>query len=224
MAIIDWPLRLGYAEFVEMPHRMRGPHIHRSVYDGTPHISYGGGTRRRGHITTQVSSATGAVQPAITALVHSLTDANNQLRLTRPDDPTGDKLLVQVLRIDPPERDDRGIWRGWRLEFIEYGTTALRSYTGDIVGTGDTDRYAVVTEGRTRVTIRLTGMVTGDEGDIGFEFRRTSDDVRLLGRNTASGADLSGTVTVIAGTYYILVGVDTDVDTDTPYTLTVLKE
>ena len=128
MAIIDWPSAFGYAEFEEQPYRSRGPYVHRSVYTGAVHVSYGGGRRRHGSVTTPVSTATGVVQPEITALIAQVSDPANQLRLPRPlvrgRGISFDPMVVHVTRIRPPERDERGVWRGWQLEFIEIGAAA----------------------------------------------------------------------------------------------------
>ncbi len=123
MAVIDWPAAFGYAEFSEQPHRSRGPYVHRSAFTGAVHVSYGGGRRRRGYVVTPASPANGEVQPAITALVQDLSDPANQLRLRRPGlaGLPAETMTVHVTRIQPPERDERGVWRGWRLEFAEIG-------------------------------------------------------------------------------------------------------
>lgn len=118
MAVVAWPAAFGYAEFSEAPRRSRGPYVHRGVYDGTIHVSYGGGRRRRGHVITPVSR-TGAVQTAITALVQDVSDPANQMRIARPGVAAGTDIVVQVTGIRPPARDERGAWRGWRLDFVE---------------------------------------------------------------------------------------------------------
>ena len=127
MAVIRWPAEFGYEEYSEKPERSRGPYVHRSAFTGAVHVSYGGGRRRRGYVVTPVEKRSGAVQPAITALVQQLSDPANQLRLKPPRPiadgvPAADDLIVHVTRIQPPERDDRGVWRGWRLEFVTVGT------------------------------------------------------------------------------------------------------
>ena len=236
MAVIDWPAAFGYAEFSEQPHRSRGPYVHRSVFTGAVHVSYGGGSRRRGYVVTPVSTATGAVQPAITALVQQLSDPANQLRLHRPGAAAaGPQMTANVTRIQPPERDERGVWRGWRLEFVEIGTAAdplpglleesmsdlpIRE-TGDIAGASDTDRYEWELKMATNVLVTLTGLADGSAGDIGFRVFNEDGETTAIHNLTSSGVGRSDSATLPAGNYYVVVGTNTDDDTDTPYDLHV---
>ena len=132
MAVRDWPLlpgstteRYGFAEYSEQPMRARGPHVHRSVYTGAVHVSYGGGRRRRGYVTTPVSNR-GDVSPEFVHLIAQLSDPADQLRLPRPPGvgEAGASIVVQPTRIHPPQRDERGVWRGWRIEFVETGAAS----------------------------------------------------------------------------------------------------
>lgn len=148
MADIDWPEAFGYAAFSEQAIRSRGPHVHRSVYTGRPHVSYGGGRRRQGYVVTPVST-TGMVQEEITALVQAISDPSNRLRLPLPttDTDVATWLTVHVTRIQPPERNERGTWRGWRLDWVE------------AVGSGSTATLPAPTGRITRLTLTGTNAV-----------------------------------------------------------------
>ena len=148
MAVFAWPMDHGYADFSAMQRRSRGPIVHRSVFTGASQVSYGGGKRWQGSVTTPVSVRTGAVPMVFESLVASLADVSNQLRLILPDDAGGTQITVAVLSMDPPERDERGVWRGWRLNFLETLVTAGSVVSGlpldvrgDLKGAGDVDRY-----------------------------------------------------------------------------------
>ena len=123
MAVIDYPMDLGYGSLVLGSERPRGPHIHRGVYTGKIHASYGGRARYFGTLVTPVSSHDGRSQEAISRMMQALFDSRNQLSLTRPNvGAAGLQILVQPLHITPPARNDRGVWSGWTIEFVEVDT------------------------------------------------------------------------------------------------------
>lgn len=172
MAVRDWPLlpgstteRYGFAEYSEQPMRARGPHVHRSVYTGAVHVSYGGGRRRRGYVTTPVSNR-GDVSPEFVILIAQLSDPADQLRLPRPPGvgETGANIVVQPTRLHPPQRDERGVWRGWRIEFVETGASTT---------VGPPTRMAVASATLTFVVAPYMGTATVtayDDGTIGWSY------------------------------------------------------
>ena len=120
MAIIDYPSGLGYGSLTLSEQIPRGPHVHRSVYTGTLHTSYGGHPRYVGVLVTPISAHDGSEHLGIVEMVESISDSRNQLRILRPTtDGTEHSIVVQPLRITPPQRDDRGVWSGWTIEFVE---------------------------------------------------------------------------------------------------------
>lgn len=135
MALINWPDGVGYAEFSEKPERARGPHVHRSAYTGAVHVSYGGGRRRRGVVVTPVQTRDGSIQPDISLMIQQISDPANQLRLERPQAVTSGTvtpsyLTAQVTRLVPPRRNERGVWQGWRIEWVA-GAAAATSGGAD---------------------------------------------------------------------------------------------
>ena len=236
MAVIDWPATFGYAEFSEQPRRSRGPYVQRSAFTGKPHVSYGGGRRRHGRVVTPVSR-TGQVQTEITSLVQQLSDPANQLRFEMPRvSGAAQHLTVHVTNIRPPELDERGTWRGWVLEFVETGSVVdplpglLEELNaglpidvrGDIVGNSDTDRYDWSITMSTLVLAMLTELASGRAGDIGFAVYEPDGNITSLFAHTRNGSALFASSQLEAGNYYIVVGTDTDADTNTPYRLRVV--
>lgn len=243
MAVIDWPSEFGYAEISEMPERSRGPHVHRSVFTGKPHVSYGGGRRRRGYVVTPIAN-TGQTQALITSLVQKLSDPVNQLRLERPwVSGAPERMTVHITRIQPPERDDRGIWRGWRLEFISIGDwegnldddrlpeilEELASdlpllEIGDIRGSADRDTYDFEIAMSTYVFAILDCLSQGPAGDVGYEIISPGIVVPVAFRQSSPvGAPVFGGALLPPGNYQVQVGLHTDSATDTDYRLRVFE-
>lgn len=148
VAVVNWPHRItaagdlvhttgsapaahswmGYEAFSEQPVRARGPHVRRSVYTGTVHVSYGGSARRQGYVETPRYDRNSPLAPVIHRLIEVVSDAKNTLRLPLPSVDGGVArrlVVVQPTRIRPPERDNEGIWRGWRIDWIEVMPTAV---------------------------------------------------------------------------------------------------
>ena len=233
MAILDWPIGQGYAEFSAMPRRARGPYVQRSAFTGKSHVSYGGGRRRQGHVVTPVHVRTGAVPTAFTTLMASLADPVNQLRLQPPETTSAlDLMVVQVLDIEPPERDDRGVWRGWRLRFVEIlaDIGLPLDVTGHITGAADTDSYDFKVIAPRQLSIVWDGRDEDNtRGDCGLSIWQVDGDTtvdppldkRVSDFITRDSDPFYSYNTWLAGRYYAIAGRYTDDDTDTDYRLRI---
>ena len=70
----------------------------------------------------------------------------------------------------------------------------------------------------------LTGLADGAAGDIGFSVYGENGSLLRIGAHTSVGVALSDSGVLPAGNYYVMVGENTDGNTDTPYVLSVTAE
>ena len=187
MAIVDWPTSFGYTEFSETTYRSRGPYVQRSVFTGRVHTSFGGSSRRRGYVITPASRANGTTTTEVNELVRRVSDPVNQLRFALPGTSGAlEFLVVHVVGIRPPERDAQGIWRGWRLEFVQ--TEPPRDYSARFTtAVGSVDEGGVAT-----ATVRIA--LDAPAGGLTIDYQ--------VGGTATSGVDytsVSGSVHLAEG-------------------------
>ena len=101
---------------------------------------------------------------------------------------------------------------------------ALSAVALPFSGSGQLENLSAITaylftiSSRQSVTVTMTGMTSGSAGDTGFEIINLTGTM-VGSAYTTNGSNLSRTVTLNAGSYYVSVGHSSTVNTNTPFTI-----